>query len=75
MTQESFSKAHVLAFYSRHVWGEILAQRFAMYGKLREETTRAGAPSGDDAFYRSYARLVSLVQSGALGGGRFVATK
>lgn len=57
------------------VWGEILAQRFAMYGKLREETLRAGTPSGDDAFYSSYARLVALVQSRALGGGRFVATK
>ena len=57
------------------VWGEILGERLAMYGKLREETTRAGAPSGDDAFYSSYARLVALVQSHALGGGRFVATK
>jgi len=56
-------------------WGEILAQRFAMYRKLREETLRAGTPSGDDAFYHSYARLVTLVQSRSLGGGRFVAVK
>lgn len=56
-------------------WGEILAQRFAMYRKLREETIRAGTPSGDDAFYQAYARLVALVQSRSLGGGRFVAVK
>lgn len=56
-------------------WGGILAQRFAMYRGLREETQRAGTPSGDDAFYDAYARLVALVQSGALGGGRFTATK
>lgn len=56
-------------------WGEILSQRFAMYSKLREETMRAGTPSGDDAFYRSYARLVALVQSRSLGGGRFMAIK
>lgn len=56
-------------------WGQILAQRFDMYRRLREETLRAGTPSGDDAFYAAYARLVELVQSGALGGGRFVATR
>lgn len=56
-------------------WGEILAQRFAMYRKLREETLRAGTPSGNDAFYQAYARLVALVQAGSLGGGRFVAVK
>jgi len=56
-------------------WGQILAQRFAMYGKLREETMRAGTPSGDDAFYNSYAKLVALVQSRELGGGRFIAEK
>ena len=56
-------------------WGEILAQRFAMYRRLREETLRSGMPSGDDAFYNAYARLVALVRSRALGGGRFVATR
>lgn len=56
-------------------WGRVLSRRFAMYGKLREETMRAGTPSGDDAFYHSYARLVALVQSGLLGGGRFIAVK
>lgn len=56
-------------------WGEILGQRFAMYRQLREETVRAATPSGDDAFYASYARLVALVQSRRLGGGRFVAQK
>ncbi len=56
-------------------WGPILEKRFAMYRNLREETQKAGTPSGDDAFYRSYERLVALVKSGTLGGGRFSARK
>lgn len=56
-------------------WGEILAQRFEMYRRLREETRRAGTPSGDDEFYVAYARLVELVKSRALGGVRFSAAK
>lgn len=56
-------------------WGKILEERFAMYRKLREETARLGTPSGDDEFYRSYARLVCLVQERTLGGGRFTAEK
>ena len=56
-------------------WGRILEERFAMYRKLREETARLGTPTGDDAFYRSYARLVALVQERTLGGGRFTGMK
>lgn len=56
-------------------WGSILEERFAMYRKLHEETARLGMPTGDDEFYRSYARLVALVQEGTLGGGRFTAEK
>ena len=56
-------------------WGGILEERFAMYRKLREETQRLGNPSGDDDFYRSYARLVTLVKERTLGGGRFAAQK
>ncbi len=56
-------------------WGRILEERFAMYQKLREETVRLGMPAGDEEFYRSYARLVALVQEGTLGGGRFTAEK
>jgi len=56
-------------------WGRILEQRFAMYRKLREETIAFGTPSGDEEFYRSYARLVELVQARTLGGGRFAAEK
>jgi ubiquinone/menaquinone biosynthesis C-methylase UbiE len=56
-------------------WGRILEQRFAMYRKLREETMAIGTPSGDEEFYRSYARLVALVQARTLGGGCFVAEK
>jgi len=56
-------------------WGPILEERFAMYRALREETEKAGTPSGFDAFYLSYERLVALVKSGALGGARFTAVK
>jgi hypothetical protein len=56
-------------------WGGILEERFAMYRKLREETARLGTPTGDEEFYRSYARLVALVQERTLGGGRFTAEK
>ena len=56
-------------------WGRILEERFAMYRQLREENARRGTPSGDEEFYRSYARLVALVQEGTLGGGRFTAEK
>ena len=54
-------------------WATILEQRLAMYRKLRGEAERAGTPAGHDAFYRSYVRLVELVQTAELGGGRFTA--
>jgi ubiquinone/menaquinone biosynthesis C-methylase UbiE len=56
-------------------WGGILEERFRMYRALREETVKIGTPSGDEDFYRSYARLVALVQARTLGGGRFTARK
>ena len=56
-------------------WGIILAERLAMYRRLREEAERAGTPSGHDAFHESYVRFVALVQSGELGGARFTAEK
>ncbi|MGD9536991.1 MAG: cyclopropane-fatty-acyl-phospholipid synthase family protein [Alphaproteobacteria bacterium] len=56
-------------------WGTILAERLAMYRKLREETLARGMPAGDEAFYSAYVRLVELVQSRALGGARFTAVK
>jgi sarcosine/dimethylglycine N-methyltransferase len=56
-------------------WGDILEERFRMYRALREETVKIGTPSGDEDFYRSYARLVALVQARTLGGGRFTARK
>jgi hypothetical protein len=55
-------------------WGRILQQRFAMYRKLREETTAFGMPSGDEEFYRSYARLVALVQACTRWWCRFAAS-
>jgi ubiquinone/menaquinone biosynthesis C-methylase UbiE len=57
------------------LWGEILETRFAMYCRLREETVELGTPSGNEAFYRSYRRLVDLVKSRILGGVRFTAEK
>lgn len=56
-------------------WGPILAARFDMYTRLREDARNKGTPSGDEAFYRSYERLVALVRAGDLGGGRFSARK
>jgi sarcosine/dimethylglycine N-methyltransferase len=56
-------------------WADILRKRLEMYRKLREETRAAGTPSGHDAFYRSYVRLVDLVGAGDLGGARFGASK
>ncbi|HKB82803.1 MAG TPA: methyltransferase domain-containing protein [Burkholderiales bacterium] len=56
-------------------WGNILEERYAMYRELREETASLGMPGGDEDFYRSYARLVALVQERTLGGGRFTAEK
>ncbi|MGI9414858.1 MAG: class I SAM-dependent methyltransferase [Hyphomicrobiales bacterium] len=57
------------------VWAVILERRFEMYKALRRKTSGAGLPEGEDAFYRAYVRLVDLVKSGALGGGRFAAHK
>jgi sarcosine/dimethylglycine N-methyltransferase len=56
-------------------WGPILEQRLAMYRVLRQEALRAGTAAGHDAFYRSYVRLVELVQARTLGGARFAAQK
>lgn len=56
-------------------WGPILEKRFAMYRALREETEKAGTPSGFDAFYLSYERLVALVKDDTLGGARFAVRK
>jgi len=56
-------------------WAIILKDRLAMYRRLREETERAGTPSGHDAFYRSYVRFVDLVQQHVLGGVRIFAEK
>lgn len=56
-------------------WGVVLAERLAMYRRLREEAERAGTPAGHDAFHESYVRFVALVQSGELGGARFTAEK
>lgn len=56
-------------------WAAILEERFAMYQALRTETSAAGLPDGEDAFYHAYVRLVALVKSSALGGGRFTAVK
>lgn len=56
-------------------WGVILAERLAMYQRLRTEAERAGTPPGHDAFHESYVRFVALVQAGELGGARFTAEK
>jgi cyclopropane fatty-acyl-phospholipid synthase-like methyltransferase len=56
-------------------WGVILAERLAMYRKLRAEAEAHGTPSGPDAFHRAYVRFVALMQERTLGGARFAAQK
>jgi hypothetical protein len=56
-------------------WAVLLRARLEMYKELRKEAEAAGTPSGHDAFYRSYVRLVDLMQSSVLGGIRVVAEK
>jgi hypothetical protein len=46
-----------------------------MYRRLREETERAGTPSGHDAFYSSYVRFVDLVWQRHIGGVRIFAER
>lgn len=59
----------------RAEWAVLLAERLEMYRRMRSEAEHAGTPAGHDAFYRSYVRLVELMQSGGLGGARFTAGK
>jgi sarcosine/dimethylglycine N-methyltransferase len=56
-------------------WAVLLRARLDMYQKLRKEAEAAGTPSGHDAFYKSYVRLVDLMQKHVLGGVRIVAEK
>jgi ubiquinone/menaquinone biosynthesis C-methylase UbiE len=55
--------------------GAILAERLAMYRKLRREAEAAGTPAGHDAFHRSYIRLADLAAKRILGGVRLAAVK
>jgi SAM-dependent methyltransferase len=54
---------------------EVLRQRFAMYQVMRREAEAAGAPTGSDAFHRSYARYAELFEARQLGGLRATALK
>ena len=65
----------VSAFDRTEELAAILAERLAMYQKLRIEAERAGTPAGHDAFHKSYIRFVDLVQDRTLGGVRIVASK
>jgi len=56
-------------------WADTLRQRLEMYRRLRVESQQAGTPAGHDAFYRSYVRLVELVQQEVLGGARITAER
>ncbi len=53
----------------------VLRQRFAMYQVMRREAEAACAPSGTDAFHRSYARYAELFEARQLGGLRATARK
>ncbi|MEM7269325.1 MAG: methyltransferase domain-containing protein [Pseudomonadota bacterium] len=56
-------------------WTEILQVRLRMYMALREETSAAGTPAGDEWFHRAYPRFVELISDGALGGAMIVGEK
>ena len=55
--------------------GSVLAERLAMYQRLRAEAELAGTATGHDAFHLSYIRFVAMMQEGSLGGARFSARK
>jgi SAM-dependent methyltransferase len=53
----------------------VLRERFAMYQAMRGEAEAAGAPTGSEAFHRSYARYAELFEARQLGGLRATALK
>ncbi len=55
-------------------WIPILKARLAMYRGLREDARRTTGADPHADYVRFYERFVALVDSGALGGGRFVAS-
>ena len=54
-------------------WIPILKARLEMYRGLREDARRASGADPHADYVRFYERFVALVDSGELGGGRFIA--
>ncbi len=56
-------------------WGEILRGRLEMYRSLEAETVARFGRERHDGFVAGYAHFVEAIESGRLGGGRFIATR
>lgn len=56
-------------------WEPVLRQRLAMYERLREEARDPGGKDPHAGYVAVYSHFVDLVSGGALGGGRFSATR
>ncbi|MDH3232031.1 MAG: methyltransferase domain-containing protein [Alphaproteobacteria bacterium] len=56
-------------------WEPILRQRLAMYERLREEARDPGGTDPHAGYIAVYSHFVDLVSGGALGGGRFSASR
>ncbi|HUT51627.1 MAG TPA: methyltransferase domain-containing protein [Alphaproteobacteria bacterium] len=56
-------------------WEPILRQRLAMYERLREEARDPGGKDPHAGYVAVYRHFVDLVSGGALGGGRFSASR
>ena len=56
-------------------WAPILRERLAMYERLREEAKATDGHDPHAGYVAVYRYFVDLVSGGALGGGRFSATK
>ncbi|MCP4326923.1 MAG: methyltransferase domain-containing protein [Alphaproteobacteria bacterium] len=56
-------------------WQTILHERLAMYQSLESETVARFGRDRFDTYIRNYAFFIEQIDSGALGGGRFVGWK
>jgi cyclopropane fatty-acyl-phospholipid synthase-like methyltransferase len=56
-------------------WAKILRGRLEMYRSLEDQTVKRYGREHHDRFIAGYSNFVAIIESGRLGGGRFVAVK
>lgn len=56
-------------------WREILGKRLEMFRSMEDDTVRLFGRARHDAYIAGYEFFVARIAAGALGGGRFTATK